>query len=1542
MNKQKNQKTEGIILQEENQEGEEEIMKETTKEIRMFDDVYDTEHVKETMACVEVVEKRTACQKVFENADHSFTAAVYPKAVHYFEDGVWKEIDNTLEEEEEFEESENTKSFKSNSENSEKKETAQMDVQREGGWKKKSGNVKVTLFHHAKENKTIRIQKENAMVEWGLKGASKVKGMLEESKEAGENDDPMTLRRFTNAVRYGEVLPGVDFQCLLVGDEVKDNLILKSKDTPHTFTFCYRVKKLHPVMQSRKIVFLNEKEETVFCVDAPFMRDAKGALSQALTLALQQGKNEEEWEMTVHADEGWLKEESRAYPIVIDPTTSSPVSFEQVHANVVSAVEPTVIDGQNAYLVLDGGSNVRRAFLKFQLPQLNPGDMVINAQMMVVSFKNDPLQEEITLLRRLELHRVLQDWEPSNTCWNNKPIYEEQILDTYQYIEDDPKFLTFGITDLVKDWYENGKNYGVMLKKAHETEERNLWLLGAGTHEGISELRPQILVTYVSYSGLEGYWTYHSQSVGRAGTVHINDYNGNLVYVHPVLSMSGNRMPVNVNLVYNNTEYQKTIGYGLGFRLNYHQTIEKVKIGTTDYYRHIDGDGTAHYFYEDKKKNVWKDESNTELTLEFGTTDDDAFRIKDKENGRLIFHKAGYLVQIKDRNENALKITWTDNKITKLEDGAGRVTTLAYNADGLLASVTDPVNRVKSFAYDAKKQLTTITDVDGEVMNLSYATIAGLLNGVKNVDDYQVKYAYTGGNPRRIRRVCEYAGTERGNALNMVYGNNKTKFTDDRGKMECYFFNNSGNTVSVQDDKGYAMAWKFNQDGNHVNQLDNQTKMQLATAQLLQDPCGKTGIGTIWKGSSNAGTVTVSANTDAAQTKTGDRCLKIASTASTGVGRCYQTVSIPAGRSFTFSAYVKMDVEELGSVGGCYLSLYYTDKDGKQQTANNKRIETTGGTWKLLSLPFTLPSDASSQTVTCNVVLRNLKGTVYLDDLQVEWGLNPNRHNFISNGDLTYDHLDLFTREDSDDGDKIVTTGTETELPVTGLAKVGKAMATVYTGPGTTYEKLIDVWKDNPLEIINWVNGKDGAIWYRVRTQWEDTSDEKNTGYIHADDIEFFLAGGNGVRMGTLAFDNITVYVGAGSEYAVEATPSKDTQMVIKDTALDPSGNEWHHVRFQYGTEWYGGYVPANKVADNCTNAASVKAAAQTNAYYYPDTNYGIVRIIEEGETVPIRGTYIDETGSTWYLIPSFLSNQNATMGYARADAFTVVTEPSFALTNTEMIASGNGNLNGRVYKIVGDPFRDKKLTQTLEISGKKGDCYLVNAWGKGRTVPLTRTYRKFGVEVVFVGPEGADGSAGAREVHTSNFGADTREWQSLCDAVVAKADYEKIEVSYVYCHNANIAYFDGLSLYREQYGASYTYDDKGNVISVTDADGKSRKFEYNDNDDLISMTDVRGKNFKYTYDSKHNITKATSAANRIYHFAYDTYGNITEQKTADASDSTSYMKISKTYTTDGNYPLKATDALGNVTNYEWMTQRGVLNSMTNAKGSQTFYRYDN
>ena len=102
----------------------------------------------------------------------------------------------------------------------------------------------------------------------------------------------------------------------------------------------------------------------------------------------------------------------------------------------------------------------------------------------------------------------------------------------------------------------------------------------------------------------------------------------------------------------------------------------------------------------------------------------------------------------------------------------------------------------------------------------------------------------------------------------------------------------------------------------------------------------------------------------------------------------------------------------------------------------------------------------------------------------------------------------------------------------------------------------------------------------------------------------------------------------------------------------------------------------------------------------------------------------------------------------------------------------------------------DKKLTKTLNISGKKGDNYMVNAWGKGTALPETDNdkKRRFGVEVVFVGTDGTE------DVHYTNFSPDILDWQFLSDVYAAKKDYTSIKVSYTYCHNANLAFFDGLS----------------------------------------------------------------------------------------------------------------------------------------------------
>lgn len=62
---------------------------------------------------------------------------------------------------------------------------------------------------------------------------------------------------------------------------------------------------------------------------------------------------------------------------------------------------------------------------------------------------------------------------------------------------------------------------------------------------------PYASIVYVNATGLEDTWTYHSQSVGRAGTISVNDYNGNLVLTHGDVSIASGVMPITLNHVFN-------------------------------------------------------------------------------------------------------------------------------------------------------------------------------------------------------------------------------------------------------------------------------------------------------------------------------------------------------------------------------------------------------------------------------------------------------------------------------------------------------------------------------------------------------------------------------------------------------------------------------------------------------------------------------------------------------------------------------------------------------------------------------------------------------------------------------------------------------------------------------------------------------------------------------------------------------------------------------------------------------------------------------
>lgn len=107
-------------------------------------------------------------------------------------------------------------------------------------------------------------------------------------------------------------------------------------------------------------------------------------------------------------------------------------------------------------------------------------------------------------------------------------------------------------------------------------------------------------------------------------------------------------------------------------------------------------------------------------------------------------------------------------------------------------------------------------------------------------------------------------------------------------------------------------------------------------------------------------------------------------------------------------------------------------------------------------------------------------------------------------------------------------------------------------------------------------------------------------------------------------------------------------------------------------------------------------------------------------------------------------------------------------------------------------------------------------------------------------------------------------------------------------------------------------------------------------------MTDPKGNDFIYTYDGSHNIETATSAANVKYTFTYDGYGNPTETMVVNPDDEDEYIRSTAGYTSNGNYQISVTDALGKTSQSTYNEEKGLLTKSTDANGNTTEYTYDN
>ena len=975
--------------------------------------------------------------KYFKMSDGTVKAAMYNDPVLYKDEtGKWQEIDNSLDSSDEV----------SNDEASDF-----------NGYETKKNKFKVKFAKNANQKKLVSVKMDNYSVSLSLLNKTKKNNSSMKQEKKAKIKDLTVASNVSQKVYYENILPDTNIEYIVNGSGVKENIVVKSVQSSYEYNFEIAVKDVTLSLAEDGCIYAKDTTTgaTVFVMPKPFMLDANYEYSDKVSYSLST-KNKHKYEITISADSEWLNSSERSFPVTIDPAIQTKKSGSAIDSVYVAKGLPN----QNRYsdpMMMVGrestDADICQGLIKFTLPSINRGDVVIDAQLVTVQSYTDAYSDT-TPDTAIEVHAVTSSWNATSVTWNTKPTYESAVAD-FEILKAsekgvDPKYRQWNVTSIVKRWYENPSfaNNGLLLRSSNENKssynDSCIYMWVYGEKYPLSEAYPMLYINFRSNKGLESYWSYTDISAGRAGTASICEFSGNLVFTHNDVTTAGSRAPASISHIFNNYMADENFGdvmpyRGKGWMLSSQkQLLPSSKFGLsteaqkTYPYVYIDGDGTEHYFQK-KSDGTMNDEDGMDLTLTVPKTTDNAYyKINDEKNNLMYFNVAGGFARSLDSNGNQIANYYAaanNPKIWKVTDGAGHAVILSPTSDGkTIQKITDSAGRVTTYTWNDDDRLTTITYPDGKKTQFTYDS-EGAMTSVTSPDGYTLQFTYTPlSNGKRVSKVVESANGTAGQTISFdysqygqtvirssgkdgVYGNSDDVYTtvkfDSAGRTVCSEATSNGKSLAAS--AAEYTASSPNSNASNIKQLNRLSKSMTGgqfVRNFLRD--GSADISGTWTKLQWNGTADYDGTTTEADQLYGRYSYYIKSktfTNGAGARACQALTSgqFKAGTTYTFSAWVKtknvVPRDASNSFGVQLFTTYWKSDGSAVDTASDVLTGTTDATinngWQRLSVTFTVPSGATK--INCNIMIRDAAGEAWFDGMQLEEGTSASPFNMINN-----------------------------------------------------------------------------------------------------------------------------------------------------------------------------------------------------------------------------------------------------------------------------------------------------------------------------------------------------------------------------------------------------------------------------------------------------------------------------------------------------------------------------------------------------------------
>lgn len=306
-----------------------------------------------------------------------------------------------------------------------------------------------------------------------------------------------------NAIRYSGVFPGVDYQYTVLGNSVKEDIILLERGERNSFSYYIDTWGLSWELKNNTLYLYEEGKdpemEAAFVLEAPEMLDSAGEISFGVKLSveefptgnvffpLEEGRTGEGPEgllrVTVTADESWLSAPERVYPVRIDPTAVQ-VTGSAIRMACAEEGSPNTAIGDNQYPYVgydDGitsgnyagfGSrhlNCRTYFsVDYDFAALSSEAEIVSAALQVTQKTRWSKGKS-----EFGLYGVEEAWSVKGLTWNNQLDYSHYFLNAQNASTVRGESLSFDVTEEVSAWINGtAENHGFVLKAQVEAPNR--------------------------------------------------------------------------------------------------------------------------------------------------------------------------------------------------------------------------------------------------------------------------------------------------------------------------------------------------------------------------------------------------------------------------------------------------------------------------------------------------------------------------------------------------------------------------------------------------------------------------------------------------------------------------------------------------------------------------------------------------------------------------------------------------------------------------------------------------------------------------------------------------------------------------------------------------------------------------------------------------------------------------------------------------------------------------------------------------------------